>query len=217
MKYELIIFDCDGTLVDSEMLTCQVIAEMLTEWGIPYTTQQSYDQFVGGSMAQICQVLFDRFGDAVNTDEFEKEYRQRCFQMYKERLEPIEGALKILKNLKIRSCIASNGPQSKMDVTLAAAGIDHFFVKGQIFSAYDIQSWKPQPDLFLMAAKKMGVAPENCLVIEDTITGVKAGIAAQMKVIAYNPKAKTDMIDSGVPNFTSMLEIYDFLAVQGLI
>jgi len=211
-RYDLIIFDCDGTLVDSEPVTNGLIAEMIKERGIEITKEECLDRFAGKSLMDIIYFIREK---KVHEDEvtFETEYRQRCDEIFKRDLKPIPGVPDLLASLTIPFCVASNGPKVKMDVTLPATELDHFFTEERIFSAYDIQAWKPKPDLFLHAASQMGVPPDRCLVIEDTWSGIMGAINAEIDVWAYNPHLDKRLYQNGVPSFTEMNTIAERLLI----
>ena len=216
-KYGLLIFDCDGTLVDSERLTCRVISEMLAELSIQRSAEQCHDLFVGGSMAQVCTYVQDRVSKHLDEVSFEADYRARTKILFEAELCPIDGVINILDHLDIKRCVASNGPNVKMDITLSTTGLERFFDPKSIYSAYDIGKWKPDPGLFLYAAHAEGESAHSCLVIEDTITGVRGAQAAGMDVLAYNPFGNANLLASGAPNFEHMADIYDFLFAEGLL
>lgn len=179
---ELVIFDCDGTLVDSEPLAAEVTAECARKYGIPITTEEAYLRFRGGRMADLVAELEAVRGGAL-PGSFVEEVRERQNIVMRARLQPMEGALELLEAMHLPYCMASNGLRAKMEMTLGATGLLHFFA-GRIFSAYEVGSWKPEPDLFLHAARHFGIAPEHCAVIEDSQPGILAGIAAGMQVFA---------------------------------
>ena len=209
MKYELVIFDCDGTLLDSERLTNRIIAEMLTEIGIPTTTQKSYELFAGKKFADIVAHIQDK-SEAYDAD-FELEFRKRSKIVFQNELSTVEGIPELLSQIQIPMCIASNGPQEKMVVSLNAANIKSYFPDNNVFSAYDIKIWKPAPDLFLYAAEKMKTPPSNCIIIEDTISGVMGGINAGIDVLAYNPHNDAAMLETPAKNFTSIQSLMKYI------
>lgn len=179
-KYKLVIFDCDGVLVDSEMISAEIIAEVLQQVGIEMTTEESYKTFVGGSMAKTLAYVEERLGYLPEFD-IEKHYRKLSFEAYNKKMKPVKGVEKILKSLTAEKCVASNGPKSKIDLNLSITGLQKYFDADKIYSAYDIQKWKPDPSLYLMSAEKNNVDPSECIVIEDSIHGLKAAEAAGMK------------------------------------
>lgn len=211
-KYELIIFDCDGTLVDSEVLTNRVISEMLTECGIKTDTDAAYKMFAGGKFSDI-QAYVDEHGTSNFEGNFETVFRKRSKLIYEQELKLIPGVASMLKKLQgVKMCIASNGPQKKMKITLPATGLDKYFPPEIVFSAYDIEMWKPAPDLFLFVCDKMGVAPNKAVVVEDTYSGAMGAVNAGIDLICYNPENHQNMLELFGRNFKTMEEIRDHLA-----
>jgi len=202
-KYELIIFDCDGTLVDSETITNALVSDMMIERGINISPEQSHDLFAGKTINDIINHIRSHGVDQ-DADLFEEEYRMRSNQKLKAEVQPIPGVIDLIETLDIPYCVASNGPKIKMDITLPSAGLGTYFGTSNIFSAYDINVWKPEPDLFLYVAGRMGVEPDKALVIEDTVTGVIAAQRGHIDVWAYNPHLDTRLYVDGVPNFSTM-------------
>lgn len=184
MSYELVIFDCDGVLVDSESISCGAIAEISTELGFPMTTRESIDYFVGTSIEYAIDFLKDKITKPIPSD-FESRYRKMCHERFQTDLQPIFGIEQLLSQLKLPKCVGSNGPRHKIISNLEITHLIHHFNPDQLFSAYDIKKWKPLPDLYLHAARQMNVAPEKSVVIEDSVAGVKAAIAAGMSVYGY--------------------------------
>ncbi len=184
MSYELVIFDCDGVLVDSESISCGAIAEISTELGFPMTTRESIDFFVGTSIEFAIDFLKDKITQSIPPD-FESRYRQMCHERFQTDLQPIPDIEQLLKQLKLPKCVGSNGPRHKIISNLEITNLIHHFDQGHLFSAYDIKKWKPLPDLYLHAASRMNVVPANCVVIEDSVAGVKAALAAGMSVYGY--------------------------------
>jgi HAD superfamily hydrolase (TIGR01509 family) len=182
-KFDLVIFDCDGVLVDSERITNSIFAEMLNEIGLSLTLEDMFNTFMGNSMKRCLEIVQDMLLSPV-PDNFLTEYQKRTAQAFTTSLKPINGIHDVIKNLEIPYCVASSGEHEKMQITLGTTSLLPYF-SGKIFSVTEVERGKPYPDIFLYAAKKMGFNPEKCVVIEDSPTGVKAGVAAGMTVLGY--------------------------------
>ena len=183
---ELVIFDCDGVLVDSERISHQVLAAMLAEHGITLTLAQTVARFIGASTARCTQQLDELLGDGASPD-FMRQFACRTQAAFSAELRVVDGVPALLATLSARAlpfCVASNGNHAKMDFTLAHTGLLPLF-EGRRYSATDVVSPKPAPDLFLHAATRHGAAPAACVVIEDTPTGMTAARAAGMRALGY--------------------------------
>ena len=189
-EIDAIIFDCDGTLVDSEPITVQVLVDHVGEFGLKLDYEEALGLFVGRDMSMIVEVLEKQMGKSL-PDDFVEEYRRRQELELRRSVQLIPGAMELVTEIensgKLAYCVASNAPRRKISLNLEVTGLGKFFDEGLVFSAYDIQKWKPDPALFLYAAEKIGVAPNRCAVIEDSIAGIEAGIAAGMQTIGYSP------------------------------
>ncbi len=211
-KNELLIFDCDGVLVDTEPISARILAQELRNLGLNLSNEQAIVLFKGGSLKD----AFDYASEQLNKpmpDNLEAIYRKKCFEAFKTEMEPIKGIHDVLDKLKTRTkCVASNGPKNKIKFNLAVCKIEHHFAEN-IFSAYDIQRWKPAPDLFLYAAKTMGFEPEQCTVIEDSDHGIVAAREAGMKVFGYNENgnAMDEFKSLGATPFQHMSELPSLL------
>lgn len=179
----LLIFDCDGVLVDSERLAHEVLLQMLAEAGVSLTLQQAFDRFMGASTEKCLALLQDLLGQAA-PDDFMTRYGERTFAAFREGLSAVDGVAPLLDALTLPYCVASNGPREKMRFTLGHTGLLPRF-EGRLFSAQDVDRPKPAPDLFLHAARTLDAAPAQCVVIEDSPTGVAAARAAGMTVYGY--------------------------------
>jgi HAD superfamily hydrolase (TIGR01509 family) len=181
----LVIFDNDGVLVDSERLANTILAELLTEAGLPYTFDETVRDFMGGSMASMRQHAEAKLGRPLPAD-LEDRYHQRLFDGFAN-LQAIEGVEDVLDELEAAGtpyCLASSGTHQRIRTALTAVGfLDRF--AGRIFSAEDVAHGKPAPDLFLHAAATLGVQPADCVVVEDSPLGVAAANAAGMTVFGY--------------------------------
>jgi HAD superfamily hydrolase (TIGR01509 family) len=216
-EISLIIFDCDGTLVDTESLTAHLMTEMLQGLGIDIGLEACTSRFIGTKFSDVVAFV-QSHGFSIDPDSFEKDYRDRCKVLFKEKLKPIPGVISMLEGLKVPYCIASNGPKEKMEITLEAAGLHPYFPKQNIFSAYDIKKWKPEPDLFHLASEKMGQPARNCMVVEDTIHGVKAALSADMQVAGVNIKHQENEIKNmGVPTYVNIEGLAHDLLSNGLL
>lgn len=182
----LVIFDCDGVLVDSEPIALSVLAEMLAGQGVELAGIDISDRFLGRSLRTVTEVVRTEFGVRL-PDDFPQRMRRRLFERYEAELRPmpgIEAALDGLSAQKIRTCVASSSLPERIEKSLTVTGLIGRFAP-DIFSASMVKAGKPAPDLFLHAASTLGFAPEHCLVIEDSPAGIEAAQAAKMKVFAF--------------------------------
>ena len=159
-------------------------------------------------------ILENETGIALS-ETFETDVREAMAEVFKKHVKPVEGALKIIKSLKIPFCVASNGPKNKTKENLKTTNLYPHFID-KIFSAYEVKSWKPDPGLFLAAAKHFGVEPKDCIVIEDSLSGVKAAIAAGMTVYALDHTEGDKALAIANKVFGSLDEIREFLVTQNL-
>ena len=184
---DLVIFDCDGVLVDSERLANQVFAQiLLEECGLQFSLQEMFDHFVGRSMDQCWQLVTEMLGkDAPLT--LKQRYHHETIAALAESVQPVKGiesVLKKLDRLEIPYCVASSGSYEKMQTTLGKTGLINYFHE-RLFSTSEVKNGKPHPDIFIFAAEKMRLQPEHCLVVEDSPAGIMAAKAAGMTVFGY--------------------------------
>lgn len=180
---ELVIFDCDGVLVDSERITNRVFCGMLNDLGIAVTEADMFEYFVGYSMDQCVEIITGFLG-APPPETFVSELRHRSAAALESEVEAIEGVKDALDAICLPCCVASSGEHAKIRLTLGKTGLlDRF--EGKIFSVSDVRHAKPSPDVFLHAAATMGYCPDACVVVEDTPTGVSAGVNAGMYVLGF--------------------------------
>ena len=215
---ELVIFDCDGVLVDSERLTVEVEARMLTEMGWPITVEEVVRRFVGGSSDAMLAEIERRLG-AELTAEFDRRSTDEIIAAFHAGLEPIDGVRTLVEALQhhdVPTCIASSGSHRKMDLTLGLTGLQALF-EDRIYSGTEVERGKPWPDLFLHAARSMGVAPDRCLVVEDSINGCRAAIAADMTCYGFASglSARDDLEATGAIVFDAMSQLQTFLLGDG--
>lgn len=177
-----LIFDCDGTLVDSEPWLVEAMLAEGALYGLPEAAREVLDAQRGAPMSRQIAVVAERSSQPLPAD-FEDRVRARMAGYFKAHLQPIAGALELVRGLSLPFAVASNGPRHKIELVLGLTGLLPWF-EGRIFSAYDIGVWKPAPDLFLHAAQALGFAPADCAVVEDSASGIAAGLAAGMRVFA---------------------------------
>lgn len=178
----LLIFDCDGVLVDSEVLSCRIDAEVLTGYGIPYTAADIMRQFVGVSMKDMIARIEAERGFSLPQD-FGETVNRTLFARFETDLEPIEGVREAILSLPYRRCVASSSVPERIGLSLRVTGLEQLF--DHVFSATEVPRGKPAPDLFLHAAQRMETLPSACLAIEDSPAGVQAALAAGMRVIGF--------------------------------
>lgn len=199
---KLVIFDCDGVLVDSEAIGDRVIADLLTRQGIAIDAGDISARYIGLTMQAVVEDVNRRYGLSLGDDWLE-EVRVETEAAFHAGLEPIpyvRGLIVSLETAHVPICVGSNGSVSKMNTSLGITGLLAHF-EGRLFSGQDMKRGKPFPDLFLHAAKVMGTAPEDCVVIEDSAAGLKAAQAAGMKALAYvaNPAHTPAVLSGGYP------------------
>jgi HAD superfamily hydrolase (TIGR01509 family) len=181
--FELVIFDCDGVLVDSERLAVRVESEYLTELGWPLTEAEIMERFTGRTDAYMDDAIEAQLGDRLPEgwkDQFHLRYREA----FVAELVPVDGVVEALDRITVPTCVASSGSHDKLRFTLGHTGLYERF-EGRIFSGYEVANGKPAPDLFLHAAARMGAEPARCAVVEDTRPGVQAARAAGMRAFGY--------------------------------
>jgi len=183
MTVDLIIFDCDGVLVDSEPLAMRVLVAAISAQGITVSPDVAYRDFLGRSLASISTSLLDSHGAPLGPATL-ASMRHDLYALYRQELRPSPGLPEILGQLKIPFCVASSSELERIRLSLELTGLLPWF-EPHIFSASMVENGKPAPDLFLHAAHQMGVHPSRCLVIEDSPAGIAAARNAGMAVFAY--------------------------------
>lgn len=179
--YELVIFDCDGVLVDSERLVVRTEVGILGTLGWQLTEAEVVERFVGRSAEYMRMAVEEQLGRPIDWEgEFESRYRE----VFERELRPVEGIVDALDGIETPFCVASSGTHAKIRSSLGLTGLLERF-QDRIFSVQDVTRGKPAPDLFLHAAKRMGVPPGACAVVEDSPAGVEAAIAAGMGAFAF--------------------------------
>lgn len=180
----LVIFDNDGVLVDSEELSTQMLLEAARNYGpLAMEPSEALRLFRGRKMSECVDILSERLGHPLPED-FTPKFRALQAEGFRHHLKPIAGIHDALREITVPICVASNGPREKIALALSVTGLLPFF-EGHIFSSYELGTWKPDPGLYLHAAKASGVEPADCVVVEDSVLGVRAGLAAGMRVLGY--------------------------------
>ena len=179
----LVIFDCDGVLVDSERLSHVVMREMLAELGVELSFEETVERFIGTSV-ELCLARIGELLGAPAPAGFQPEFARRTQAVFTAGLSTVPGVEMVLDSLITPYCVASNGNRAKVDFTLGHTGLLRRFA-GRIFTADDVLHPKPAPDLFLLAASSLGAAAAHTTVVEDTPTGIAAARAAGMRVIGF--------------------------------
>ena len=207
---ELAIFDCDGVLVDSEDLSAMALLRMASPFGLRLSAADAKSLFHGRKLSACLEDIERQIGRALPVD-FVDKYRTEMSAVFAAELKPIVGVRDAIDAMDIPRCVASSGPRSKIEFSLTITGLLPYFV-GRIFSAYEVGSWKPEPGLFLHAAKACGTEPHACTVVEDSLPGVLAGVAAGMRVLAYIPIGDHSIfVAAGATTFRHMQELPELM------
>lgn len=215
MGYELVIFDNDGVLVDSEPLSNTILSAYLTEIGHPTTYEESLRDYMGAAVHRVHDLVFERTGQRL-PEEFDHTLQERISAAFARELKPVPGVTEVLAELSAQGvpyCLASSGTHERIRVGHRSAGLDEWFEEEWIFSAEDVGRGKPAPDLFLHAADMMGVAPARCVVVEDSLLGIEAARAAGMDVLAYTSMCPADALPGATSHFGEMKELYGLLGL----
>lgn len=210
----LVIFDCDGVLVDSERLTVAVEARLLTELGWSVTVDDVVEQLMGRSDASVRKIMAERIGEA-KAAEVDRRLVPEVTQAFHDELAPIAGVIDVIDALEhagVATCIASSGTHQKMELTLGLTGLRDRF-ESRIYSATEVERGKPAPDLFLHAAASMGHAPSESAVIEDSTPGVRGAVAAGMTCYGFagGLTKRERLVDAGALPFDTMADLAELL------
>jgi HAD superfamily hydrolase (TIGR01509 family) len=209
MRYDLVIFDNDGVLVDSEPISNRLLAAYLTELGHPTSYEDSLRDYMGAAMHRVHDVVAERTGQRLPVD-FDDVFHARVFAAFDRDLKPVAGVEEVLQKLAADSvpyCVASSGSHERIRVGHRTTGLDRWFDEGRIFSSEDVGRGKPAPDLFLYAAERMGVAPDRCVVVEDSPLGVRAAVAAGMDVYGFTAMTPAERLAGAGRLFSDMREL----------
>ncbi|KAB7894712.1 6-phosphogluconate phosphatase [Rouxiella sp. S1S-2] len=209
-RIECVFFDCDGTLVDSERLCCEAYVLMFAHFGVTVSYDEMFTKYKGVKLYEIVAIINQQHELEATKEEMEVVFRQHVARLFDEKLEAIEGAKELLEVIKVPMCVVSNGPVSKMQHSLGLTGLLPF-MGDKLYSGYDLQRWKPDPTLLFHAAEKMQVPIESCLLVEDSVAGVQAGIAAKIPVYYYCADPHNPVIDH--PLVTAFTDMHQLAAI----
>jgi HAD superfamily hydrolase (TIGR01509 family) len=208
--FELVVFDCDGVLVDSEPLVNRVFVEIVARDGVRLPEEECLARFTGASLASRVAAVRTEHGWCP-AGSFERDFEVRLAELGRD-LRAVPGVYDAVAGLGVRRCVASNGTRAEMTARLAQTGLLNLF-EPHLFSATERAHPKPFPDVYLHAASTMGVAPERCAVVEDSVPGVQAGVGAGMAVFGYAPNGGgITLAQLGAQVFTNMAELPGLLA-----
>ncbi|MCA6118201.1 HAD family hydrolase [Bradyrhizobium sp. WSM 1738] len=220
MNFDLIIFDCDGVLVDSEVISCRAHAETLTRHGYPITSEQVFHRFLGRSTRQANLEIEAELGRAL-PDDFHLQLQDELHRSFETDLEAVPHIHAALDAITQSVCVASSGSHQRMQISLGCTRLYERFAPN-IFSASQVTNGKPAPDLFLFAAEQMKVSPERCIVIEDSVPGITGGRAAGMTLLGFHggshcQPGHAEMLRAAgaVATFDDMRQLPDLIARIG--
>jgi HAD superfamily hydrolase (TIGR01509 family) len=206
MRYDLIIFDNDGVLVDSEPISNRILADYLTELGHPTTYEDSIRDYMGAALHRVHDTVLERSGLRL-PDDFDDTLHQRVFEAFRRDLRPVAGVAEALEKLDadgIPYCVASSGSHERIRVALRTTGLYERFGEERIFSSQDVGRGKPAPDLFLHAAGAMGFEAHRCAVVEDSPLGAQAARAAGMDVYGFTAMTPPEKLADAGALFADM-------------
>ncbi|MET9323188.1 HAD family hydrolase [Streptomyces sp. NPDC003038] len=215
MGYDLIIFDNDGVLVDSEPVANTILAGYLTELGHATSYEESLRDYMGAAVHRVHDLVLERTGERLPAD-FDETLHARTFAAFERELRPVPGVAEVLAELSAQGvayCLASSGSHERIRVGHRSAGLGEWFEEEWIFSSEDVGRGKPAPDLFLHAAREMGVDPARCVVVEDSRLGVQAARAAGMDVLGFTAMTPAGTLAGASACFGEMKELYGLLGL----
>ncbi|MFD2176155.1 HAD-IA family hydrolase [Veronia pacifica] len=204
-----IIFDCEGTLVDSEILSQQALVNTFAHFGETLSLDECVEHFQGGKITDVLLQTCERKNVSFPIDKLELRYRKECDKLFSKHLKPMEGVTELLDHLYqigLDVCVASNGPIDRMYASLEVTDLLPYF-EGRLFSAYETNNWKPAPDVLRYAAMNMATPKEHCLFIDDTLSGIKAGINAGMRTLHFNNTGRKTISHPLIKTVTSMKKV----------
>lgn len=212
--FKLVIFDCDGVLVDSERLTNQVFIDMLAVEGVNITLHEIMENYVGIPLLDGIALL-EKLHQFKLPEDFITRFNQQSMAVLESELQPISGVEKVIRNLQMPFCVASNSRTEKVRAMLKITGLFDYF-NGKIFTASQVKHPKPAPDIYLYAARAFNIAPSDCLVIEDTSVGVTAAKVAGMTVLGYAAQTSaTRLLEAGAHDVFADMKALPMLIEHG--
>lgn len=211
-RFDLVIFDCDGVVVDSERITHAIFGRFVRGLGADLADAQMNELFLGRRLDECLAIVAELTGTPPPPDALE-HYKAERDRVLREQVEAVPGIRAVLESLTVPYCLASSGDHDKMRATLGATRLLPFF-EGRIFSATQVARGKPAPDVFLLAAERMGVEPGAAVVVEDSVNGVRAGVAAGMTVFGFTGTCAAELLGAAGAQrtFDEMAELPALLA-----
>ncbi|MGB8813485.1 MAG: HAD family hydrolase [Paracoccaceae bacterium] len=210
-RTELVIFDCDGVLIDSEVISAKMLISELKGYGVDIDMEFVSRQFLGRSYPVVMKEVRETFG-VVLPDYFEADYRARLLAAFQQSLTIMPGVREVISELALPCCVATSSSPERVSQSLKLVGLTDIF-GAKVFTASQVARGKPAPDLFVFTAAQMGVAPERCLVIEDSLNGVRAGLSAGMEVWRFVGGSHLVGLDLSAPiDATAHRQFDDFKA-----
>lgn len=207
LKPDLVIFDCDGVLIDSEVISATVLMKLLEAQGLSVDLSHVQRHFLGRSFPTVAEDIRTRF----NLDlpaSFEADYRRILLHRFEEELQPSAGVTAVLDRLRTPYCVATSSSPERVQRSLVIAGLDRYFA-GHVYTASQVDRGKPAPDLFLYVATREGFEPGGCLVIEDSVPGIEAARAAGMPVLHFTGGSHFEGIRSGLEVASDADAVFD--------
>jgi HAD superfamily hydrolase (TIGR01509 family) len=192
-RFDLVIFDCDGVLVDSEIISCSIVARMMAPLGSPYDLSQALTRYLGRPATAVTDDYVQLTGRSL-PDGFMVAWRKELFDDFNRELTQIAGVREAIATIGLPYCLASSSDEERIEFCLRKTGLMELF-EGQIYSTTMVTNGKPAPDLFLLAANQMGATPQRCLVVEDSVSGIKAAKAAGMTACGFTGGSHFAVLD----------------------
>ena len=204
----LIIFDCDGVLIDSERILNEIFRESLGRIGLELTLEETITHFKGRANDDCLRIAEELLGSSINAEEVIEHFERESLARFEKEIRAIPGIQEALEKLPHPKCVASSSSHEHIFSGLEQTELMPFFKREHVFSASQVERGKPAPDLFLFAANNLGVSPSECVVIEDSPAGIEGARAAGMKVLGYvDLTAEEELVAAGASPFSDMREL----------